>query len=62
MTAMRAIIALMIMLASHNAAFAQQNDMMVRISEIHIHPNYLAEYTATSDHRASHGYGRCALL
>src|SRR3954454_19865340 len=39
-------LALMMMPVSHNEALAQQNEMMVRISEIQIHPNYLAEYTA----------------
>lgn len=36
----------MALLASHNAAAAQQKDMMVRISEIEINPDYLEEYKA----------------
>src|SRR5947208_16494458 len=31
---------------THSEALAQQNETMVRISEIRIDPNYLAEYTA----------------
>src|SRR5436190_14474488 len=31
---------------THSEALAQQNEVMVRISEIQIDPNYLAEYTA----------------
>jgi len=46
MTTMRTILALLMMLASHNAAFAQQKAIMVRMSEIQIHRNYLEEYTA----------------
>jgi quinol monooxygenase YgiN len=37
---------LLIMLASHNAASAQEKEMMVRISEIKIDANYLEEYKA----------------
>jgi quinol monooxygenase YgiN len=36
----------MMTLVSDNASFAQGNEMMVRISEIQIHPNYLEQYTA----------------
>jgi quinol monooxygenase YgiN len=39
-------LALIMMPVRHNEALAQQNDLMVRISEIQIDPNYLAEYTA----------------
>jgi quinol monooxygenase YgiN len=40
------VLILMALLASHNAAAAQQKDMMVRISEIEINPDYLEEYKA----------------
>lgn len=39
-------LALIVMPVRHDQALAQQNEMMVRISEIQIHPNYLAEYTS----------------
>ena len=39
-------LALIMMPVRHNEALAQQNDLMVRISELQIDPNYLAEYTA----------------
>jgi len=35
-----------IVLFSYNAASAQQNDMIVRISEIEVDPSYLTEYKA----------------
>lgn len=37
---------LMVMLISHSAASAQQKEMLVRISEIEIVPEYLDEYQA----------------
>ena len=37
---------LIMMPIRHNEVLSQQNDMMIRISEIQIHPNYLAEYAA----------------
>jgi quinol monooxygenase YgiN len=39
-------LALMMTIVSHGASSTQGNEMMVRISEIEIHSNYLAEYTA----------------
>ena len=36
----------MLLLVACGAAIAQRNDMIVRISEIEIHPNRLAEYNA----------------
>jgi quinol monooxygenase YgiN len=38
--------ALMLLLVACSAAIAQAKDMIVRISEIEIHPNRLAEYNA----------------
>ena len=46
MAKMLVALGLMMMPFTHNEALAQQNEMMIRISEIQIHPNYLAEYTA----------------
>src|SRR4051812_29580550 len=46
MTTLRTVLAFMMTLVSHNAPVAQQNEMMVRVSEIQIAPNYLKEYTA----------------
>jgi quinol monooxygenase YgiN len=40
-----AVAALMVVLHSHHAVSAQSRDMMVRISEIQIHPKDLAAYT-----------------
>jgi quinol monooxygenase YgiN len=40
------IVAAITVLVSHNAASARQKEMIVRISEIQIHPNHLEEYTA----------------
>jgi quinol monooxygenase YgiN len=40
------ILTLMMLLVGHNAAFALQNQMIVRISEIEIHSHYLQEYYA----------------
>jgi hypothetical protein len=40
------IFILIMMLVTHNAASAQQKEMMVRISEIEIDANYLEEYKA----------------
>ena len=37
---------LMLLLVACGAAIAQRNDMIVRISEIEIHPNRVAEYNA----------------
>ncbi|MDT5270489.1 MAG: hypothetical protein QOH49_2675 [Acidobacteriota bacterium] len=41
-----AILILIMLLVSHNAASARQKEMMVRISEIEIDANYLQEYKA----------------
>lgn len=41
-----AVVALMLVLTSHPPVSAQPRDMMVRISEIQIHPKYLDAYTA----------------
>lgn len=41
-----AILILIMLLVSHNAASAQEKEMMVRISEIEIDANYLEEYKA----------------
>jgi quinol monooxygenase YgiN len=40
------ILLFVMLLASHNPASAQQNEMMVRISEIEIHAQHLEEYKA----------------
>ncbi len=40
------ILILIMLLVSHSAASAQQKGMMVRISEIEIHADYLEEYKA----------------
>ena len=37
---------LLLMITVHNAAYAQQKEMLVRVSEIEIVPEYLAEYKA----------------
>jgi hypothetical protein len=37
------VLLIVILLASHNAAFAQQKEMMVRISEIEIDAQYLEQ-------------------
>ena len=37
---------LMLLLVACSAAIAQQKDMIVRISEIEVHPNRVAEYNA----------------
>lgn len=40
----RAVLAIVMLLFMNNIAHAQQQEMMVRISEIEIHPQYLEEY------------------
>lgn len=42
----RTVLAIVILLCMNNIAHAQQQEMMVRISEIEIHPQYLDEYKA----------------
>jgi quinol monooxygenase YgiN len=46
MTTLQIVLALMMTLVSHSASSVQGNEMLVRISEIQIDPNYLPEYTA----------------
>jgi quinol monooxygenase YgiN len=38
------VLVVITMLISHSTAFAQKEEMMVRISEIEIHPDYLEQY------------------
>jgi quinol monooxygenase YgiN len=57
MTTLHIVLALMITVVSHSASSAQGNEMMVRISEIQIHPNYLEEYTAILKEEAKASVG-----
>jgi quinol monooxygenase YgiN len=46
MTTLHIVLALMMTLVSHIAPVAQRTEMIVRVSEIQIHRDYLEEYTA----------------
>jgi len=47
-----ALLALAILFGIHNSAFAQKQEMIVRISEIEVHPQYLEEYKTILKHEA----------
>lgn len=49
---LRVVLAILMLFCMNNNAHAQQQGMMVRISEIEIHPQYLEEYKAILKHEA----------
>ncbi len=50
---LRAILAIIMLLCMNNTAHAQQQEVMVRISEIEIYPQYLEEYKTILKHEAA---------
>lgn len=49
---LRAVLAIVMLFCMNNIAKAQQQETMVRISEIDIHPQYLEEYKTILKHEA----------
>jgi quinol monooxygenase YgiN len=50
---LRAVLAIVMLFCMNNIARAQQQELMVRISEIEIHPQHLEEYKTILKHEAA---------